>query len=103
VPELQQMGLFTVVDRAVLAGYCQAWARWKEAEEMLSKGGSIFKSPKGHVQQLPHVSIARYNLMLMKALAAEFGFSPSSRSQITSGRTSTEEDEFNRRFGPRPS
>ena len=32
---LEQMGLLTEMDMAAFAGYCQAYARWKEAEEFL--------------------------------------------------------------------
>ncbi len=32
VKELEAMGLLTRVDMAAFAGYCQAYARWKEAE-----------------------------------------------------------------------
>lgn len=34
--ELETMGLLTQVDMAAFAGYCQAYARWKEAEEFIS-------------------------------------------------------------------
>lgn len=42
---LETIGVLTQVDKAAFAGYCQAYARWKEAEEFLSKHGTIFKTP----------------------------------------------------------
>ncbi len=83
VPELARLGVLTIVDRAAVAGYCQAWARWREAEETLSKFGSVFKTPSGYVQQLPHVAIAHRSLLVMKAFAAELGLTPASRTRIS--------------------
>jgi phage terminase small subunit len=56
---LETIGVLTQVDKAAFAGYCQAYARWKEAEEFLSKHGTIFKTPSGYIQQVPQVSIAQ--------------------------------------------
>ena len=36
---LENMGLLTEMDMAAFAGYCQAYARWKEAEEFLTQHG----------------------------------------------------------------
>jgi P27 family predicted phage terminase small subunit len=82
VPDLERLGLLTVVDRVALAGYCQAYARWREAEEFITKHGSIFKTPSGYIQQVPQVSIAQKNLLIVKGFCAEFGLTPSARSRI---------------------
>ena len=63
---LEQIGVLTQVDGAAFAGYCQAYARWKEAEEFLTKHGTIFKTPSGYIQQVPQVSIAQTYLKIMK-------------------------------------
>lgn len=83
VPELDVLGLLTVVDRAALAGYCQAYARWRQAEEAIEKYGMIGKTESGYVQQLPHVSIAQKSLQILKGFAQEFGLTPSSRSRMS--------------------
>lgn len=93
LPELERLGLLTVVDRAALAGYCQAYARWVEAEEKLSEYGMVGVTPSGYVQQLPYVSIAQKQLDLMRRFAAEFGFSPASRSRVSTADTA-EADPF---------
>ncbi|MBP2028851.1 P27 family predicted phage terminase small subunit [Acetoanaerobium pronyense] len=79
---LEAMGILTQVDMTAFAGYCQAYARWKEAEEFLSKHGTIFKTPSGYIQQVPQVSIAQTYLKVMKDFCSEFGLTPASRSRI---------------------
>ena len=70
------------VDMAAFAGYCQAYARWKEAEEFITQHGSIVKTPSGYWQQVPQVSIAQTYLKIMNRFAEQFGLTPSSRSRI---------------------
>ena len=62
------MGVLTMVDLTAFAGYCQAYARWREAEEFITQHGSIFKTPSGYVQQVPQVSIAQQNLKIHAVL-----------------------------------
>ena len=81
-PALEAMGILTTVDISAFAGYCQAYARWKEAEEFISKHGSIFQTPSGYVQQVPQVSIAQQNLKIMQSFCSEFGLTPATRSRI---------------------
>ena len=88
--ELEALGLLTEVDMAAFAGYCQAYARWKEAEEFISKHGSILKTSTGYIQQIPQVSIAQQNLKQMRNFCSELGLSPSARSRLSiSNRGST--------------
>jgi len=79
---LEALGVLTQVDGAAFAGYCQAYARWKEAEEFLSKHGTIFKTPSGYIQQVPQVSIAQTYLKVMKDFCSEFGLTPAARTRI---------------------
>lgn len=79
---LMQMGVLTEVDMAAFAAYCQAYARWKEAEEFITQHGSIVKTPSGYWQQVPQVSIAQTNLKIMLKAGEQFGLTPSSRSRI---------------------
>ena len=48
-----------------LCGYCQAYARWKEAEEFITQHGTMIRTPNGYLQQVPQVSIAQTNLKIM--------------------------------------
>ena len=90
---LEAIGVLTQVDTAAFAGYCQAYARWKEAEEFLTKHGTIFKTPSGYIQQVPQVSIAQTYLKIMKDFCSEFGLTPSARSRITAGAGTSENDD----------
>ena len=84
-PALEAMGVLTMADQTAFEGYCQAYARWKEAEEFISQHGSIFKTPSGYVQQVPQVSIAQQNLRIMQSFCSEFGLTPATRSRIIAG------------------
>ena len=81
-PSLVAMVVLTDQYIEAFAGYCQAYARWREAEEFLSQHGTIFKTPSGYVQQVPQVSIAMQNLKIMQSFCAEFGLTPSSRARL---------------------
>jgi P27 family predicted phage terminase small subunit len=76
------MGVITIVDRAVLAAYCQAYGRWVEAEEKLKEAPLLFKTPSGYVQQSPWLNIANRQMELMGRYMAEIGLTPASRSRI---------------------
>ena len=93
-PSLMDMGILTDHDIEAFAGYCQAYARWREAEEFLTQHGTIFKTPSGYVQQVPQVSIAMQQLKIMQSFCAEFGLTPSSRARIyAASQNSAEEDD----------
>lgn len=91
---LEQMGLLTEMDMAAFAGYCQAYARWKEAEEFLTQHGSMVRTPNGYLQQVPQVSIAQTNMKIMLKFCEQFGLTPSARSRIVGGENGDEEDEM---------
>lgn len=93
--ELSLLGLLTTVDMTAFAGYCQAYARWQEAERFITQHGSIFKTPSGYVQQVPQVSIAQQNLKIMQSFCSEFGLTPASRSrlQVGTGAVGSERDD----------
>lgn len=90
-PALQAQGLLTTGDTQAFAGYCQAYARWKEAEEWISTHSAWFRTQSGYMQQVPQVSIANNSLKTMQSLAAEFGLTPAARARI-SGNTGEKYD-----------
>lgn len=95
VPELQRLRLLAVVDRAALVNYCQWWARYVEAEKILSAQGLTILCPSGYMQQRPEVAIAQKAAQIMKAFLIEFGLTPASRSRIAVPEEQ-KEDEFSK-------
>ena len=93
-PALDAMGVLTEADVKAFEGYCQAYARWREAEDFITQHGSIFQTKSGYVQQVPQVSIAMQNLKIMQSFCTEFGLTPASRSRINAaGETRKDEDD----------
>jgi P27 family predicted phage terminase small subunit len=98
--QMEQLGILTEVDMAAFAGYCQAYARWKAAEEFITKHGAIVKTPSGYWQQVPQVSIAQQYLKDMQKFAEQFGLTPASRSRIVADVQKNEYiDEMDRLLG----
>jgi P27 family predicted phage terminase small subunit len=81
--ELSKLKLLTNLDRAALAAYCGAYALWAESTEAIQKYGTMVKSPSGYPIQSPYVSIANRQAEIMMRIASEFGFTPASRSRIS--------------------
>ena len=84
-PALEAMGVLTMADLTAFEGYCQAYARWKEAEAFITQHGSIFQTPSGYVQQVPQVSIAQQNLKIMQSFCSELGLTPATRARSIAG------------------
>lgn len=82
---LLRSGLISDLDTAAFAAYCQAWARWVEAEDKLRATGAVIKAPSGYPIQNPYLAIANKAIEQMKSFLTEFGMTPSSRSRV--GRT----------------
>jgi len=89
--DLFRVGLLSHIDRAALAAYCQAYARWVQAERAIAEmakrdqltGGLMIKTTNGNAIQNPLVGTANKAAADMVRYAAEFGMSPSARSRIT--------------------
>jgi P27 family predicted phage terminase small subunit len=89
--DLFKVGLLSHCDRAVLAAYCQSYARWVQAERAIASmaerdqltGGLLIKTTNGNAIQSPLVGIANKAAADMVRYAAEIGMTPSARSRIT--------------------
>ena len=79
---LYDAGLITLIDRAALAGYCQAWARWVKAERMITKKGETVWGVNGTLKASPWIGIAKGANEEMRKFLIEFGMTPSSRSRV---------------------
>lgn len=96
IPILQRMDVLTVAYSAAVAGYCQAYARWLDAEADIVDNGSIIEEPiirrrrgeddeiAGHKRKKnPAVAIANESMKIMRAFLSDFGLSPASLSKVT--------------------
>lgn len=83
LPELELMGLALRADRATLAGYCASYARWVEAERLISADGVIVDGYRGGRVKHPAAQIARDSRASMLVFARELGLTPRSREGIS--------------------
>lgn len=79
---LVALGVLTEADTSVFAAYCQAYGRWKQAEEKLANSELVYATPSGYPMQNPYLNIATHNMTLLQKFASEFGLTPSARSKI---------------------
>jgi len=82
-PELERLGLLTIVDEIPLAGLCQNYAIWLTTEKFLEEHGRVMKTRSGAIKARPEVAISNNALRFVKAFASEFGLTPSSRGRIS--------------------
>jgi phage terminase small subunit len=76
-----------------LASYCIAYARWREAEELLAQmaardpvtSGLLVKSQLSDARINPLVKISRLAASDMVRYASEFGCAPAARARIAAG------------------
>ena len=87
-PELCRIGLLSVLDLVPLAAYCQSYAHWLEAERWIAENGTtvVLRDKDGrvkYIQQVPQMAIAKTALDKIRVFAAQFGMTPSSRSEVS--------------------
>lgn len=81
-PQLHACGILANIDGDVLATYCQAWARWKEAEEMVGKSSQILKSAEGSIYINPALGASSMAIKQMLACMTKLGLSPTDRARL---------------------
>jgi P27 family predicted phage terminase small subunit len=94
-PELENLGLLTIIDEMAFAGLCQNYAIYIETERFLKKNGRTYKTRRGKIKTRPEVYISNNALNFVKSFATEFGLTPSSRGRIILP-SGTLDDEFER-------
>ena len=81
---LRDMGLISDLDRSAFAAYCQAWARWVEAEEKLREFGVVIvNKAKGEMYPSPFWKVSEQAVSQMRMFLVEFGMTPASRTRVT--------------------
>jgi P27 family predicted phage terminase small subunit len=93
-PELRAWGEFTRANATALGSYCMAFARWLEAEEIISQEGVVIKEPVLDLagvlvgykfRKNPACAAALASQKEMRLLLASFGLDPASRSRLRAG------------------
>src|SRR5262249_45538329 len=101
-PELDRLGLLTIVDGYAIACFCQACADLQEAQETIAKEGRYAERGTGGKCLHPAVHDANPAMDKIAKFAALFGLDPSSRSRLQVPPASEELDEFARYMGEAP-
>ena len=83
VKQLHASKLMTRLDIDALVIYCEAYARWADANNQLMSQGLIITSPHGYSVQNPLLSISNKAFDQLRAMLVEFGMTPSSRTKVT--------------------
>ncbi len=79
VDALGPTGVLTGADRDILRLYCEAWARYSEAETALSRSGPLMAGRDGLLVKNPLHQIVRDNADAIKKYARELGLTPAAR------------------------
>ena len=79
---LLAVGLITVLDNPAFALYCEAWAKWREAEDRLAAEGMVYLAPSGAPHVSPYYQIAAQERQAAYRFLIEFGMTPASRSRV---------------------
>lgn len=101
IDELVTNRLMTSLYRAALAGYCQAWSNWVQAELKVREHGAVYTTQTGTQKPSPWVARAQAERAAMRQFAAEFGMSPSSSTGVRSS-PSEPKDQLKQHLARRP-
>lgn len=93
VPELERIGLLTLVDNDALATYCETYAEWRRSVEYLREHGTVYESARGIIAR-PEVGISQRARQLMRQYAQEFGLTPSGRVRLATPARQQEADDL---------
>jgi len=79
---LAETGMLRKVDRDVLALYCTAFSRWREAEKFVAKLGHLIKGPNGGSYINPSLAVANRAMEQMRRFGKLLGLDPASRKAL---------------------
>jgi len=88
---LGKVGLVTEIDLGMLEAYCSSYSKWRQAAEkatitLVGMNGGKTVAPN------PYINIELKYLREMRAVATEFGMSPSSRVRVGTGAKTEDAD-----------
>jgi P27 family predicted phage terminase small subunit len=89
-PELHRLHLLTMIDTAMFEVYCESYAQWRVAVELIEKcvaddpvkRGLLVQGSVADKVQNPLLIVARRAAEAMVAVAGEFGQSPRARARL---------------------
>jgi P27 family predicted phage terminase small subunit len=91
VPVLNNLGLLSVVDNAVLTDYCICWSRLLECERTLAIEGMVKDTDRGPAKH-PLTTVAGQYRTALKTYVGELGLGPSSRGRLAVPGTESDND-----------
>ena len=97
VPLLTAQGLFPVSAYHQVAGICQQWGRWREAEEHLAEEGKVITTKSGYMQPSPWIAIGQKSWSEYMSACGRFGLDPASSGKVTARPPGDDADELARR------
>ena len=81
--QLKKARVLTVMDVDALAAYCELYAGWRHATDMIATEGPVVIGEKGFAIRSPWFEVSQRYLENMKKMLTEFGMTPASRPKIT--------------------
>ena len=84
VPELERLGLLTIVDGGALAAYCESYALFVAAAIDVRERGPLIPGQRGRGELVrnPSVQSMRDAAATMRSYASEFGLTPQARARM---------------------
>lgn len=92
------LGMLRSLDAGILRLWCVAFVLHADARRKLKASSMLTKTTNGNVVQNPYLGVINRQAVLMKALAAELGFSPAARTRIALEEGGDGEDATDRFF-----
>lgn len=104
VKEMHELDLLTNIDVAALAAYCDAYEDYIDCTAIIQEEGLMveYTNKAAETNKVPHPLLTKKKQLheQMKALAVEFGLTPSARAKLAMPKKEKKEPSaFEKRFG----
>ena len=84
VPELLGSQVLTAPDLHNVEVFCMAYARWREAQQLIDQNGIVIINPEnGSMSKNPAVTVVNESAKQMMQFGSLLGLDPSSRTRLT--------------------
>ena len=82
VDVLGTTGVLTMADRNVMTLYCEAYADWRTAKELIEESGLILQDDEGRCYKNPARVVLNEAVAQMQSLGASLGLNPAARTNL---------------------